>query len=161
MAMYDRVEEILGKLFFAATTLLVLIGAVTRAAGHPAIWAVDLAQAAFAWACVLGADIALRHNGHIEIDILVRMLPREARRLLALLWLTVIAAFLAVLVYYGVQLTLLNVERPMGDIDLSYAWVTAALPVGALMMLISVARKMWHGLSGAALSLEGKDGTVL
>lgn len=160
--MYDTIEELFGKIFFAATTLLVLTGAVTRAAGYPAIWAVDLAQATFAWTCMLGADIALRRNGHIEIDILVRLLPLVIRRALAMLWLFVIAAFLGVLIFYGTQLTLLNVERPMGDVDLSYAWVTAALPVGALLMLVSIARKLWGSLAGRDVSpLEGKDGAVL
>jgi TRAP-type transport system small permease protein len=156
------VEETLAKMFFAATTLLVLTGAVTRAAGHPAIWAVDLAQAAFVWASVLGADIAWRRKGHIEIDILVKLLPHMVRRALAIAWLIAIALFLAVLVHYGLQLTLLNIERPMGDINLSYAWVTASLPAGALLMLLTTLVRLWRGLTGReALSLEGKDGAVL
>jgi len=158
----NRCEEVIAMAAFAATTIFVLIGAVTRAAGHPAIWAVDLAQAAFIWASVLGADIALRRNGHIAIDILVRHLPRRLRRALAIAWLLAMAAFLVVLVHYGVQLTLLNIERPMGDIDLSYAWINAALPAGALLMLTTVLIKLWRGLTGREpLQLEGKDGTAL
>jgi len=159
---YDAIEVFLAKLFFAATAILVLIGAVTRTAGHPAIWSVDLAQAAFAWASVLGADIALRRNAHIEIDMLVRRFPLAARRTLAAAWLVLMTVFLAVLVYYGTQLTLLNVERLMGDAGLSYAWVTAALPAGAFLMLITTLNRLWRGLTGReVLSLEGRDGTVL
>lgn len=161
-AIYDTVEVTIAKIFFAATVILVLIGAVTRTVGHPAIWSVDLAQAFFAWASVLGADIALHRNAHIEIDMLVRRFPRVLRYWLAVTWLALIAVFLGCLVHYGAQLTLLNVERPMGDAGFSYAWVTAALPAGALLMLATTLTRLWRGLTGReTLSLEGRDGTVL
>jgi TRAP-type transport system small permease protein len=161
-AMFRRVEIGLGMLFFAVTSALVFIGALARAVGEPLIWSIDMAQAAFVWACVIGADIALDRGAHIEIDIFVRKAPQGVRRALAVLWWLAIAVFLATLVWYGVQLTRLNVERPMGDTDISYAWVTAAIPVGALLMLLTTLRKLWRGLTGAeSFSLEGRDGMVL
>ena len=163
--MYERFtkfEEGLAMVFFALTSALVFIGAIARTFGYPLIWAIDIAQASFVWACVLGADIALRRNAHIEIDILVRSFSRGARRVLAVLWLIAISIFLATLVWLGTNLTLLNLERPLGDVGISYGVVTAAIPVGALLMLTTALRKLWRGLSGAEqLSLEGKDGTVL
>jgi TRAP-type C4-dicarboxylate transport system permease small subunit len=161
-ALFRRVEVGLGMLFFALTSVLVFVGALGRAIGMPLIWSIDMAQAAFIWACVIGADVALERGAHIEIDLFVRKLPAWLRRALAVLWWLSIAAFLAALFWYGVQLTRLNVERPMGDTDVSYAWVTAAIPAGALLMLFTALRKLWRGLSGAApFSLEGRDGRVL
>lgn len=161
-ALLRRAEIGLGMLFFALTSALVFVGALARALGMPLIWSIDLAQAAFIWACVIGADIALERGAHIEIDLFIRRVPQAVRRGLAVLWWLAIAAFLATLVWYGVQLTRLNVERPMGDTDISYAWVTAAIPVGALLMLLTTLRKLWRGLAGSEpFSLEGRDGTVL
>ena len=148
--------------FFALTSLLVFVGAVARTLGSPLIWSVDIAQAAFVWACVLGADVALKRGAHIEIDILVVRFSAGVRRVLAGLWWVVIALFLACLVFYGVQLMRLNVERPLGDTGLSYVWVTAAIPVGALLMLITTLRMLWRAWRGSeAFSLEGRDGQVL
>ena len=159
---FTRFEEGLAMAFFAVTTVLVFIGALARTLGFPLIWAIDIAQASFIWACVLGADIALKRNAHIEIDILVRLFSRTVRRLLATVWLAVIAVFLALLVYYGTNLTLLNLERPLGDVGISYGFVTAAIPVGAVLMLATALRRLWRGLRGEeTLSLEGRDGTVL
>lgn len=159
---FTRLEEGLAMAFFALTAALVFIGALTRTVGYPLIWAIDIAQASFVWACVLGADIALRRNAHIEIDILVRMFSREVRRMLAIVFLVMISVFLATLVYLGINLTLLNLERPLGDVGISYGIVTAAIPAGALLMLATALRRLWRGLTGReALSLEGRDGTVL
>jgi TRAP-type C4-dicarboxylate transport system permease small subunit len=163
--MYERftkVEELLAMAFFALTSALVFVGALSRTAGYPIIWAVDVAQASFVWACVLGADIALKRNVHIEIDILVRRFPRAVRRLLAIVFLVMISVFLAILVYLGINLTLLNLERPLGDVGISYGVVTAAIPVGALLMMATALRRLWRGLRGEeTLTLEGYDGKVL
>ena len=157
-----KAEEALGMFFFALTSVLVFVGAVARTIGSPLIWSVDIAQAAFVWACVLGADVALKRGAHIEIDILVIRFPVGVRRVLAGLWWVAIALFLAFLVFYGVQLTRLNVERPLGDTGLSYLWVTAAIPVGALLMLATTLRLLWRAWRGReAFSLEGRDGQVL
>ena len=163
--MYDRftrLEEGLAMAFFATTAFLVLLGALTRTAGYPVIWAIDIAQASFVWACVLGADIALKRNAHIEIDILVRTFSRAARRILAIVFLVMISVFLATLVYLGINLTLLNLERPLGDVGISYGVVTSAIPVGAFLMMMTALRRLWRGMRGQeTLSLEGRDGTVL
>jgi TRAP-type transport system small permease protein len=159
---FTKIEELLAMAFFATTTFLVFIGALTRTVGYPLIWAIDIAQLSFVWACVLGADIALKRNAHIEIDILVRTFSRAARRILAIVFLIMISAFLATLVWLGTNLTLLNLERPLGDVGISYGFVTSAIPVGALLMLATALRRLWRGLSGReTLSLEGRDGTVL
>jgi len=148
--------------FFAGTSIFVLIGAITRTAGSPVIWAVDLAQLCFAWACVLGADLALKKNAHIEIDIVVRYFSTAARRNLAIVWMIAMAAFLAMLVWYGTQLTLMNTERVLGDVGISYSWVTAAIPTGCALMLATTLKRLYRGLTGRErLSLEGHDGTVI
>ena len=148
--------------FFAGTSIFVLLGAVSRTIGQPLIWAVDLAQLSFVWACMLGADLAMKKNAHIEIDIVVRRFPAATRRLIAITWLFAIVAFLAMLVWYGTQLTAMNAERILGDVGISYSWVTAAIPVGCFLMLMTALRRLYMGLSGReTLSLEGRDGTVI
>ena len=155
-------EERLAMAFFAGTSIFVLIGAITRTIGSPVIWAVDLAQLSFVWACVLGADLALKKNAHIEIDIVVRYFSTSVRKSLAILWLIAIAAFLSMLVWYGTQLTLMNMERELGDVGLSYSWVTGAIPTGCALMLATTLRRLYLGLTGReTLSLEGHDGTVI
>ena len=155
-------EERLAMAFFAGTSIFVLIGAITRTAGSPVIWAVDLAQLCFAWACVLGADLALKKNAHIEIDIVIRNFSVTARRYLAIIWLIAIATFLAMLTWYGTQLTLMNTERVLGDVGISYSWVTGAIPTGCALMLATTLKRLYHGMTGRErLSLEGHDGTVI
>lgn len=159
---FVQLEERLAMAFFAGTSFFVLVGAVTRTIGYPLIWAVDLAQLSFVWACMLGADLAMKKNAHIEIDIVVRHFSAAARRQIAIVWLFAIAAFLGMLIWYGTQLTLMNMERELGDIGISYSWITAAIPAGCALMLATTLRRLYLGLTGReTLSLEGHDGTVI
>jgi TRAP-type transport system small permease protein len=157
----ERAEEILGTALFALMAALILVGAVGRTFGAPLIWAIDLAQLFFAWAAVLGADIALKRNQHIEIDILVRRFPPPLRAAMTMLWLAAIAAFLAGLVWLGTRLTLLNLERELGDVGISYGWVTAAIPAGALLLLVSVLHRLVRRLGGHERPGHGPEGAVL
>jgi TRAP-type C4-dicarboxylate transport system permease small subunit len=63
------------------------------------------------------------------------------RGLLIVHW-TVMIAFLGALAVLGTQLTLLNLERPMGDTDIPYAWVTAAVPIGSLLLATTALRQL-------------------
>ncbi len=162
MKQVEWAEEVLGTLLFAAMALLVFLGALGRTLGTPLIWAIDLAQLFFAWAAVLGADIALKRNQHIEIDILVRRFPSAARQALGVVWLVLISAFLGMLIWLGTNLTLLNLERELGDVGISYGWVTAAIPVGALLLLVTVIHRLLRIYSGREHeTLQGHDGKVL
>ena len=162
MKRLERAEEVAGALLFGTMALPLFVGAIGRTLGTPLIWAIDFAQLFFAWSAVLGADVALKRNQHIEIDILVARFSSRVRRLLAIAWLVLIAAFLAALLWLGTQLTLLNLERELGDAGISYGWVTAAIPAGAFLLLVTTLTRLVRGLMGReTLSLEGRDGTVL
>ena len=157
-----KLEERLAMAFFAGTSIFVLIGAVTRTAGSPVIWAIDLAQLSFVWACVLGADLAMKKNAHIEIDIVVRHFPDKVRMVIATTWKIAIAIFLAMLVWYGIELTRMNVERVLGDIGISYSWVTGAIPAGCFLMLCTTLESLWKAFTGREkLTLQGTDGKVI
>ncbi len=155
-------EEWLAMLLFAGTVLLVLLGAIGRTSGVPQTWSIDLAQALFAWCCMFGADIALKNRGHIVIDIAVAPMPNPVQTFFSYLWYAVIAVFLMVLVYLGVKLTLINTQRELGDLGVSYSWVTASIPVGALLMLVSTLTRLANFINGSeATTIRGHDGEAL
>ena len=137
-----RAEDLAARACLAGCSALVFVAAISRAAGAPILWAIDIAMLLFIWCAFLGADAALRAKQHIIIDIVVRLLPQRAQRALLIAHWSVMLAFLAALVVLGVQLTLLNVERPMGDTEISYAYVTAAVPIGCLLMAFTAARQL-------------------
>jgi TRAP-type transport system small permease protein len=137
-----RGEDLVARACLAGCAGLVFVAAVSRALGSPVLWAIDIAMLLFIWCAFLGADAALRARQHIIIDIVVRLFPQPLQRALLIAHWTIIVAFLLALVVLGTQLTLLNVQRPMGDTEISYAYVTAAVPAGALLMAITATKQL-------------------
>ncbi len=144
MAIYIKIEEWITRIFLALIVLLVFVAATMRWLGYPLIWSVDMAQLLFIWVCMLGANQALRRRDHIGVDILVRYLPVGARAVLELVLCAVVVGFLTLLIIHGLDLTLLNLERRFGDSNISYAFVTIAVPVGSTLLLVTTTMHMWR-----------------
>jgi TRAP-type C4-dicarboxylate transport system permease small subunit len=125
-----------------AITGLVFVAAVMRFLGSPVTWSVDMAQLLFIWLCMLGANRAMREKSHLGMELLAKYLPARGRLWLEFACGAIIVVFLAILVREGTYLTLLNKERQFGDSTLSYAWVTAAVPVGCALLAASVIYNM-------------------
>jgi TRAP-type C4-dicarboxylate transport system permease small subunit len=155
VAAWKSIEENAAQAFLAGTCLMVFVAAASRTLGEPVTWAIDIAQFLFIWCCMLGANQAMRRSEHIVIDLLIARFPLAVRRILDVAWTMAILAFLAIIVVVGTQLTLLNLERTIGDTDISYGWVTGAVPFGAVLLFVTtsiqfVARVRRGGLGGFA-----------
>ncbi len=133
-----KIEFAVGAILLAIITVLVFIAAVMRFFGYPLIWSVDLAQLLFIWLCFIGATRAMRERVHLGVDYLVRLFPFGTRRLIETVLALVFIGFLLLLAKEGYHLTMLNWQRIFGDSGLSYAWVTIAVPVGSILLSISI-----------------------
>jgi TRAP-type transport system small permease protein len=155
-----RGEEIVARACLAGCSALVFVAAVSRAFGSPVLWAIDIAMLLFIWCAFLGADAALRAHQHIIIDIVVRLLPQRVQRALLITHWSVMIAFLLTLVVLGTELTLLNWQRPMGDTEISYSYVTAAVPVGSLLLAITAARQLVGYFHNHGLKFGGGESVL-
>ena len=157
-------ESAAAKLLLAVITALVFVAGIARWFNTPLVWSVDLAQLLFIWLCFLGANQVLRRKAHIGVDYFVRRLPRRARALIDIILAALVMAFLITMIITGTKLTLLNMERVYGDSGLSYAWVTGAVPVGCVLLALSVAGhlitalRQWRG--GGSLVFASEQPSV-
>lgn len=135
-------EEWLSQILLAVIVLLVFVAAFTRYIGMPINWSVDIAQALFVWVIFLGANQAWRSSRHIGIDLLVKRFAPQTQSRIQLVLYAVIAAFLVSLIVSGIHITIVNAGRILQDIPISYSYVTAAVPVGAFLMLLTTGKKI-------------------
>ncbi|MBL8805338.1 MAG: TRAP transporter small permease [Rhodospirillales bacterium] len=135
---YRALEMALAAALLSAIVTLVVVASVARYYGYPVIWALELTQAGFVWLCVLSSDLTLRRAGHFSIDMLAKLLPARARLVLELANLAIVATLLAVLVYFGWEFSARTSGRPLPITGITSAFVTAALPVGFALMLVTL-----------------------
>lgn len=121
--------------------VLVLASAVARTVGVPINWAQDISLLLFGWLTFIGADVVIKNNGLIRIDMLITHFPKTVQKLLSVIFDLVMLLFLLVLTVYGFILVSQSWSRTFNTLQLSYAWCTLAVPVGSLLMMFSIAEK--------------------
>ena len=96
---------------------------------------------------MFGADLVMKRGDHIRISAVPDGMSPRLRRIVHLLCVACMLLFLAYAGWLGWELAMSNWAREMGASGLSYGWVTLAMPVGCLLMSISLIRRLVsHGL---------------
>ena len=141
LIMLHVVEEYLASFIMIVIVVLVFIAASSRFLGSPINWSVDLAQGLFVWVVYLGASLATRNDRHIGVSYFVDLLPPAANRAVTIAGNLLVIAFLACVVYYGILITIINSNRQLTSIPISYSFVTIAASVGSFLMMLTIISK--------------------
>ena len=145
-AKFCQLEQWLAMVLLAGITVLVFAAALMRTIGYPLNWAQDAALIMFAWLSFIGGNIALHSTGLIGIDLIVRHFPKAVQKGIDIVFKVVMLAFLAVLVVNGYNYVMTGYKRLITTLNVSYAFVTASVPVGSLLMIISVSQNLWRSI---------------
>lgn len=103
-------------------------------------YAEELARLAIVWCVFIGSSLGVRFNEHIQVDAVLRLLPKFGILIVRIIIYILIAAFSVVMIIYGVhhyQLTANDFTTSLG-----YPRNVFYLPVpicGTLMLIYSVA----------------------
>ncbi|GAA4726198.1 TRAP transporter small permease [Brevibacillus fulvus] len=156
-SLYIRVERFVTNLLMFGVVLFVFFAAVMRWVGYPIAWSVEFAQLLFAWVIFLGANRALRENSHIGVDMLAKRLPEKAAFWLDIAMKLLMLFFLIFVGGYGLQLTLENSGRLVNNMSISYSFITLSVPMGCLLMIVTLLAKLVNLLRPVRTKTEKPD----
>ncbi|PWV99924.1 TRAP-type C4-dicarboxylate transport system permease small subunit [Hoeflea marina] len=104
-----------------------------------ASWSEPLIQASLIWMTYLALSGAMRSGTLISVDVLLKASRGRARIVLRLAGLVAIFALLAVLLWFGTILCWRIRFQNIAGLNISAAWVYAALPVGSILSMLALA----------------------
>ena len=153
----DRIADLL-----LGATLLVAVAAIFTQVilryvfSRPSSWLDEFAVLVFAWMIFIGAAVAQRTDSHVAMDVVVKLLPPRAQRVLYLLRGAAMAGILAILFWQGLQLTLRlrSVEYPA--MGISRGFLFGALPATTPLFLLYLGRTLWR--RRATARMPGRPG---
>lgn len=96
----------------------------------------ELIRYLFVWMIFLGSAVAYRRNIHATIGALVGALPEPAQRLALLAATLATGIFGAVILVAGFDLTIRAIPQISPALEVSMAWVYAAVPVGMAFLIL-------------------------
>ena len=133
-----KIEETLAMICLMGATLILCVGAVARAAGHPLAMINELALCLFAWCVFLGADTAYRRNKLVYVELIIDSVKPKFRRVLYAINYILNGAFLVFFIYESTLLIKHSWVRTWSSIpSLSYGWIALCMPVGCVLLLIT------------------------
>ena len=103
---------------------------------HPFSWTEEVARFAFIWWSFLGAAYVVRLNGHLGMDILVKVLPRKLRTAAQRLVFAITLGFACLVTYQGVKITYLQAGQEADLVPISMAWIYSVVPFTGIIMVI-------------------------
>ncbi|MDC0948499.1 TRAP transporter small permease [Gammaproteobacteria bacterium] len=141
----QNTEEYVSGFFLVVTVSVVIVNVLLRKLfGYSLFWAEEVSTNCFIWSVFVGASAAYKENLHIGIDLLSRLLPESLRPLVGLL----INGTMLVLTLYLAWLSVAFIEASSSKttpvLEISYAWIAAALLIGFLLMAFSACQFIYR-----------------
>ncbi len=105
---------------------------------QPSTWTEEAMRRLLIWMVMLGVVGAFRQGALVSVDLMLRTAKGRWRDAVRWLITGTALAYLAVLLWQGIDLTTRVRFQSFAAMDLSMAWAYAALPVGAFFCMVAV-----------------------
>lgn len=138
-----KVTEAAAVLLVVAETLILLAGVISRYGfDNPLTWSDELAQILFIWLSMLGAVIALDRGEHMRLSAIVNKLPPQWRDWFQTMAALTVCVFVALIIMPAYQHAIEQMDITTPALEIPDGLRAAALPVGAVLMLIAAVSRM-------------------
>jgi TRAP-type C4-dicarboxylate transport system permease small subunit len=129
----------LACLMLAVICSLGLWQVITRfVLSQPSTWTEESMRRLLIWCVMLGVVVAFRRGALVSVDLMLRLSRGWWKHLVRALIALSSLAFLAVLLWFGIDLAWRVRFQTFASMELSMAWAYAALPTGAALGLVAV-----------------------
>jgi TRAP-type C4-dicarboxylate transport system permease small subunit len=156
-SLFDRIDAVLVGGFAAAALLVCAVNVLIRTVAPQSAfdWGDEVQVYLVIWAVCLSFGAVTAANRHVRADLFVELLPPGVRRAAHVLSDLLGFGMSALLTWYGAAVTLDGYE--FGDLSTTTLrfplWIyLLALPVGAGLMTLRYAIRLWRGLFSAGRS---------
>lgn len=112
-------------------------------------WAEEVSRYVSIWIVFLAGGLGVRYWIHLNVDILILLLPRRAQSFVVIGCLVLMMVFQAVLIWYGTMLTISNHAQQSASLQMPMSYAYAAIPVGAVIMFGETFRLILREIVGA------------
>lgn len=144
-------EEVSAGTFFFAGITLIFYGVIMRYVfNEPKAWVEEVVRYVIIWGVFLGFSLALRHNQHIQVDIVYDKLPKGAKKVVDLFATLVSISFCVAYTYYGIILVENRFHSGMVSLDVGIPmWIVyLILPISGIMFTMRFIERLVHIVRG-------------
>ena len=135
---YDKYLQYFLFFQMISLSITVLLGVCFRWAGHSLVWYDEIAGIQLAWITYFGSAYASLKGLHIGMPTLIKVFPKDIRKILFVLSKIIIFLFFLVLTYYGTKVIIVLRGDTLVTLDwIPQSFVQSVIPVSSLLIIIS------------------------
>jgi TRAP-type C4-dicarboxylate transport system permease small subunit len=135
----DVLVEATAALLMAALSILVFVGVIYRyVLLAPIAWIEEVVRFCLVWVTFLGTYLGVRRGQHIALEVVYHRLGPRGRRAVDAVGRVLLAAFFAALAWYGARYARAFMGARTPYLGTPQGLTYAALPVGALLLLVAL-----------------------
>ncbi|MBZ9558771.1 MULTISPECIES: TRAP transporter small permease [unclassified Modicisalibacter] len=146
LELFLRFERLTSRVALGAAVLMLIVSVslgfyqvLTRFIfDAPSTWSEVMSRSTMIWCVFLAAAASFRGGYMMAVEVVYKLVPARG-----LVWLEGLIALccvmvLAILLYFGIQLTDRVSSQMLSGMDISIAWAYAAIPTGAAFAILAV-----------------------
>jgi len=154
----NHLVDAFAAIILVCEVTVLLAGVISRYVfQHSLIWSDELASILFLWLAMIGSVIALRREEHMRLTIVLAKVAPTTRLRLESISMWVVTIFLMLMLAYSYEYTIDQMIVVTPALGLPDSVRTAALPAGALLMLIGEVARLyklgWRAMMFGAIAL--------
>ena len=113
---------------------------------HANAWSEELARLMMIWVVMLGASIATRIYGHLQIDVIINLIPERPRHLANAVVTLIGAIFIILMLKFSIELCLGTGTASSAGLGISKKYIYLCMPVGFVLMLLTSIEVVWKNI---------------
>lgn len=141
-----RFERLMSRFALAAAVLMLIVSVtlgfyqvLTRfVLDAPSTWSEVMSRSAMIWCVFLGAAASFRGGYMMAVEVIYKLVPARGLLLVESFITLCCIIVLAVLIHYGILMTMRVSSQTLSGMGISIAWAYAAIPVGASFSMLAV-----------------------
>ena len=118
-------------------------------------WAEESSKYLMVWLTFLGTPIALRNFGHINIDLIFKILPPRGQQFFYLLVSVIICFTMSIIFIKGMSFAEMGARQVASSFSLSMWYMYIAVPIGAALTILVAIEQALRSLIGIFSPDEG------
>jgi len=135
----DDIVKYFLVLLVAVLSVLGIYQVIGRALGHAPAWTEESIRFLFVWASCVGAAVGIKEHIHIGIDVLVNLIPKLGRKIVAIAVQLILCCFDVFLLRAGILIMQKTANQPSPALRIPMSFVYMAVPVlGGLGLFYSI-----------------------
>ena len=135
---YDRYLQYFIFLQMIFLSLTVVVGVCFRWSGHSLVWYDEVAGIQLAWITYFGSAYASLKGLHIGMPTLIKVFPKDIRKILFVLSKIIIFLFFLILTYYGTKVIIVLRGDTLVTLDwIPQSFVQAVIPASSILIIMS------------------------